>query len=37
MVSGTLASLPLFAGLDDDVVYKIVRGNAIEMLSLDLT
>jgi predicted TIM-barrel fold metal-dependent hydrolase len=25
----------MFAGLDDDVVYKIVRGNAIEMLGLD--
>jgi predicted TIM-barrel fold metal-dependent hydrolase len=26
----------LLAGLDDDVVYKILRGNAIRMLSLDL-
>ena len=26
----------LMAGLDDDVVYKIVRGNAIRMLQLDL-
>jgi predicted TIM-barrel fold metal-dependent hydrolase len=26
----------LMAGLDDDVVYKIVRGNAIRMLELDL-
>jgi predicted TIM-barrel fold metal-dependent hydrolase len=26
----------MFAGLDDDTVYKIVRGNAIRMLSLDL-
>jgi predicted TIM-barrel fold metal-dependent hydrolase len=25
----------MFAALDDDVVYKIVRGNAIEMLGLD--
>jgi predicted TIM-barrel fold metal-dependent hydrolase len=27
----------MFAGLDDETVYKIVRGNAIRMLSLDLT
>ncbi len=26
----------MFAGLDDETVYKIVRGNAIRMLSLDL-
>jgi predicted TIM-barrel fold metal-dependent hydrolase len=26
----------LLAGLDDDVVYKILRGNAIEMLSLSM-
>lgn len=26
----------MMAGLSDDVVYKIVRGNAIRMLSLDL-
>jgi predicted TIM-barrel fold metal-dependent hydrolase len=29
-------ALKLFAGLDDDVVRKIVRGNAIRMLHLDL-
>jgi hypothetical protein len=23
--------------LDDDTIYKIIRGNAIRMLSLDLT
>ena len=27
----------MFAGLDDDTVHKIVRGNAIRMLSLDLS
>jgi predicted TIM-barrel fold metal-dependent hydrolase len=27
----------MFAGLDDDAVRKIVRGNAIRMLHLDLT
>lgn len=27
----------MFAGLPDDVVYKIVRGNAIKMLGLDIT
>jgi predicted TIM-barrel fold metal-dependent hydrolase len=27
----------MFDGLDADVVYKVVRGNAIKMLSLDLT
>jgi hypothetical protein len=27
----------MMADLDDDVVYKIVRGNAIRMLELDLT
>ena len=27
----------MFAGLDDDTIYKIVRGNAIRMLSLDIT
>jgi hypothetical protein len=27
----------MFSGLDDDTIYKIVRGNAIRMLSLDLT
>ncbi len=26
----------MFAGLDDETIYKIVRGNAIRMLSLDL-
>jgi hypothetical protein len=26
----------LMAGLSDDVVYKLVRGNAIRMLELDL-
>ena len=26
----------MFADLDDDVVYRITRGNAIEMLGLDL-
>ncbi len=26
----------MFAGLPDDVVYKIVRGNAIRMLDLDM-
>jgi predicted TIM-barrel fold metal-dependent hydrolase len=27
----------LMKGIDDDVVYKLMRGNAIKMLSLDLT
>jgi hypothetical protein len=27
----------LMDGLPDDAVYKIMRGNAIRMLSLDLT
>jgi predicted TIM-barrel fold metal-dependent hydrolase len=27
----------MFAGLDDETIYKIVRGNAIRMLSLDVT
>jgi len=27
----------MFAGLDDETIYKIVRGNAIRMLSLDAT
>jgi predicted TIM-barrel fold metal-dependent hydrolase len=26
----------MFAGLDDETIYKVVRGNAIRMLSLDL-
>ena len=26
----------MFAGLDDETIYKIVRGNAIRMLHLDL-
>jgi predicted TIM-barrel fold metal-dependent hydrolase len=26
----------MFADLDDETIYKIVRGNAIRMLSLDL-
>jgi predicted TIM-barrel fold metal-dependent hydrolase len=27
----------LTAGLTDDVIYKIMRGNAIRMLELDIT
>mgnify|MGYP000579528950 CR=1 FL=1 len=26
----------MFAGLDDETLYKVVRGNAIRMLGLDL-
>ena len=27
----------MVAGLDDEAIYKILRGNAIKMLSLDIT